>query len=59
MAITLHRDKLYADVWQQQIGHLARKMGVTSAKLREACKVMEIPLPSVAHWPAVRAGTAP
>lgn len=59
MSIKLQRDELYADVWQHPIGHLARRMGVTSAKLREACKAMAVPLPAVGHWAAARAGTAP
>ena len=57
--ITLHRAQLHADVWRKPIGHLAREMDVTSAKLREACKAMAIPLPSVGHWASVKAGTAP
>lgn len=54
----MRREKLYSQIWARPIGYLARDLGVTTAKLREACKVMAIPIPAAGHWAAVRAGRA-
>lgn len=56
MPIHLKRNQLYREVWRRPIGYLARDWGVTSAKLREVCKALQIPLPTVGHWAAGRAG---
>lgn len=56
MSITLDRVNLYTDVWHRPIGHLARDLGISASKLREACKVLDVPLPGHGHWAAVRAG---
>lgn len=54
----LKRDALYRQIWSRPIGYLARDFGVSSASLREACKIMAIPIPSVGYWAAARAGHA-
>ena len=56
MEVVLMREKLYEQVWKEPMGELARRLGVTSAKLRAACKVMAIPIPALAHWSAVKSG---
>ena len=50
MADVLSRIELYASVWKHPVGQLARRMNITSATLRDACKVMSIPLPPLGHW---------
>lgn len=52
----LKRETLYRQIWTRPIGYLARDFGVNSARLREVCKIMAIPIPAVGHWAAVRAG---
>lgn len=59
MPIHLKRNRLYQEVWRRPIGYLARDWGVTSAKLREVCKALQIPLPTVGHWAAEREGRQP
>lgn len=54
----LKREMLYRQIWSRPIGFLARDFGVSSASLREACKIMAIPVPSVGYWAAARAGHA-
>ena len=56
MGIVLTRKRLYEQVWQEPMGELSRRLGVPSAKLREACKTMAVPVPALAHWGAVKAG---
>ena len=50
------RKRLYEQVWQELMGELSRRLGVPSAKLREACETMAVPFPALAHWRAVKAG---
>ena len=54
----LKRNDLYADVWRYTMGPLSRKLGISSATIRDACKLMAIPLPPHAHWKALKSGTA-
>lgn len=56
MTITLKRNQLYADALRLPAGQLARKLGITPARLREACKAMDIPLPPLDHWNKLKAG---
>jgi hypothetical protein len=56
MTNILTRDRLYTDVWTIPIGHLARRLEMTSAKIREACKTMQVPTPPLGHWSAYKAG---
>lgn len=55
----LTRVQLHHYVWQRPLGPLSRHLNITSAKLREICKEMAIPLPPLGHWNSVRAGRAP
>lgn len=56
MAIVLTRKKLHEQVWLEPMGDLSRRLGITSARLRGACKTMGVPVPAPAHWSALRAG---
>lgn len=55
MIIELRRAELYAQVWQHPVGPLSARLGMSSAKLRQACKVMAIPLPPLGHWQKIAA----
>lgn len=55
MEVVLRRKKLYEQVWQEPMGVLSRRLGITAAKLRAACKTMAIPIPAPAHWRALKA----
>ena len=59
MTDILRREKLYTDVWTVPIGQLAHRLGTTPAKLRDACKTMQVPLPPHGHWNAYKAGNNP
>lgn len=59
MTTILTRDKLYTAVWNVPIGQLAHRLGTTPAKLRDACKTMQVPLPPHGHWNAHKAGNDP
>ncbi len=38
------------------MGDLARSLGATSAKMREACKVLSVPVPPTHYWASLKAG---
>lgn len=59
MTTILTREKLYTAVWNVPIGQLAHRIGITPARLREACKTMQVPLPPHGHWNAYKAGNNP
>ncbi|WP_426117243.1 hypothetical protein [Massilia sp. PWRC2] len=59
MPLRLSRERLFENVWETPIGNLARDWGITSAKLRDICKALHVPLPEAGHWAAIRAGKAP
>lgn len=59
MIIELRRAELYAQVWRHPVGPLSARLGMSSAKLRQACKVMSIPLPPLGHWQKIVAPAAP
>ena len=56
MGILFKREELFRQVWAKPLGPLSRRLGITSAKLREVCGDLEIPLPAIGHWSSVRAG---
>ncbi|NML61792.1 hypothetical protein HHL21_12015 [Massilia sp. RP-1-19] len=59
MTIILARERLYTAVWITPIGQLARQLGITSARLRDACMTMAVPLPPLGYWNAHKAGNNP
>lgn len=56
MEIVLRRVELYRKVWLEPMGQLSCKLDIPSAKLREVCKTMTIPVPPLGYWNAIRAG---
>lgn len=53
---TLTRQELYDLVWSTPMTTLAKKYGVSDAKLRKICTEMDVPLPKAGHWEKMRAG---
>lgn len=56
MAIILKREELYRLVWKETAGPLAHQLGITPAKLAQACNLMAVPRPRRGHWNAIKAG---
>ena len=54
--VTLHREKLYQEVWQTPISQLASKYGLSDVGLAKVCKRMDIPLPPRGYWQKRRYG---
>lgn len=54
--VTLHREKLYQEVWQTPISRLASKYGLSDVGLAKVCKRMDIPLPPRGYWQKQRYG---
>ncbi|MFS2007986.1 hypothetical protein ACEN9F_30700 [Duganella sp. CT11-25] len=52
----LVREELHTQVWHVPPGVLSRRLGITSAKLREACRKMSIPVPQADYWRSLKAG---
>lgn len=44
------RSELYSLVWQHPSIHVARQLGVSTARLRKICQDHEIPLPPAGYW---------
>ena len=53
---SVSRDALYNLIWERPIGQLSRQYGVPAAKVREACKMLSIPIPPAGYWAGKRAG---
>jgi hypothetical protein len=52
----VERKRLHAEIWQRPVGVISRDYGVPAAKVREACKVLSVPLPPARYWADKRAG---
>jgi len=48
--VTLHRERLYAEVWKTPILQLAKKYGMSDVGLAKACRRLDIPLPPRGYW---------
>lgn len=48
--VTFQREKLYEEIWEYSLSKVAKKYDVPYAKLKEACKDANIPLPSNTYW---------
>lgn len=44
------RAELYALVWEQPSTHVARRLGISAARLRKICEDYQVPLPPAGHW---------
>ena len=48
--VTLHRERLYKEVWETPVFQLAPKYGVSDVGLAKKCRRMGIPLPPRGYW---------
>lgn len=48
--VTLHRERLYQEVWDTPVSQLAPKYGVSDVGLAKICRRMGIPLPPRGYW---------
>lgn len=54
--VDFERDKLFDEVWEHPVSHLAQQYGVSDANLRLAAREMGLPLPASGHWSKVAHG---
>ena len=54
--ITLTREELYRQIWEQPLSILARKYMYSEASFRNLCISMSIPVPREGHWEKIRSG---
>jgi hypothetical protein len=50
------REKLYLEVWQSPMTHLAARLGVSNTRLKQICVAAEIPIPPQGYWNKLAAG---
>lgn len=44
------REKLYEEVWNEPVTHVAKKYGVSNVAIKKICKSMNIPTPPNGYW---------
>jgi hypothetical protein len=54
--LTLSREELYRQVWDEPMSRLAPKLGVSDVGLAKICRRMRIPVPARGYWARVWAG---
>lgn len=50
------REKLYEEVWNSPVTHVAKSYGVSDVAIHKICKAMNIPTPRNGYWTKLRAG---
>src|SRR5262245_53700845 len=50
------RSELYSLVWELPLAQLAKRFGISHARLKKICDDYEIPVPPVGHWAKRAAG---
>ncbi len=53
------REELYSLVWSIPATEVARKAGVSNARLRQICREFDVPLPTAGYWTKLAHGKAP
>lgn len=48
--ISVGRQALYKEIWEESLHKTASKYNTTDSKLKEACVVAQIPLPTQSYW---------
>ena len=54
--ITIHRDELYKQVWEEPMIRLAPKYGLSDVGLRKICNKLRVPTPPVGYWVKISHG---
>lgn len=50
------REKLYKEIWEEQVIVVAKRYGISDVALRKRCMKWGIPLPPSGYWARIRAG---
>lgn len=53
---TLHREKLYHEVWSKPMTKLAKEYGINVYQLTKVCDELEIPRPETGYWSKLKYG---
>ena len=54
--ITVTRDWLYEQVWQNPMARLATQFGISDVALARACRKLDVPIPGRGYWARVSNG---
>ena len=54
--LRLDRLPLYEAVWSTPISHLAKRWGVSSTQVVDACQKLNVPRPASGHWTRLALG---
>ena len=55
-SITLERNKLYEEIWEEPISVVCKRYSLSDNGLRKICIKLEIPIPDRSYWGKLRAG---
>ena len=50
---SIHRDKLYKEIWQEPATKVAARYGISDSMLVRICKELNVPRPGLGHWTKV------
>ena len=50
---SIHRDKLYKEIWQEPATKVAARYGISDSMLARICKKLNVPRPGLGHWSKV------
>ena len=48
--ITLHRNELYKQVWEEPLTRLAKEYGISDVALKKICRKLKVPTPPLGYW---------
>jgi hypothetical protein len=54
--VTISRDELYRQVWQNPMGQLAAAYGISGNGLAKICRKLAVPYPGRGYWARKTAG---
>lgn len=57
--ITLERNKLYEEIWEEPMSIVCKRYSLSDNGLRKICIKLEIPIPDKSYWGKKRAGKTP
>lgn len=56
---TYERAVLYEEVWNEPMGIVASRYGISDVMLKKICKQLEVPTPPRGYWARLKAGQTP
>ena len=54
--VTITREDLYKFVWEEPLGRIAKRYGISPAEITVACNKLDIPKPEQGHWTKIDLG---